>query len=81
MANISISILGSILIVMVFLFFFCVILSIYLIFQEMADFIEFMQNSFLELFADIENAVINFFDILIQDIIDLFDEALDALGF
>lgn len=74
MTNQLVSILGGVLIFLVILFFIVCLMSIALAINTLNDFINYMENAFLNMFTLIEQGVVELFDILYQDVVDLIDE-------
>lgn len=73
MASAIVKILGGILIFLIIVFFITVILCISVVVSSLNEFINYMYTSFLDTFSTIETGVVEFFDILYEDVVDLID--------
>lgn len=73
----GVGILGFTLVFVVIFFFIAVIIMLVVLYSEFADFINYMEDAFLNLFSTIENGVSDFFDLLYEDTVELIDELID----
>lgn len=74
MGSIWINILGLTLIGMCVALIFLIIMIVSMAITQLDDFINYMEDAFINMFILIENGVVNFFDVIYSDIVDLIDE-------
>lgn len=69
-----VKILSTILIIMIVSYFIILFLIVALLVKELNEFINYMENAFIYLYNTIILGVINFFDVLYSDFVDLIDD-------
>lgn len=72
--SVAVKVLSGILIFLVVLFLFSVFRLISLILTTLNDFISYIDTAFLNIFTTIENGIIEFWDILYDDAVELINE-------
>lgn len=72
--SVAVKVLSGILIFLVVLFLFSVFRLISLILTTINDFISYIDTAFLNIFTTIENGIIEFWDILYDDAVELINE-------